>query len=63
MYDENTDFVIIQTCDLEHWVVEMRDPVSEEMNTLTTPFDTKEQAIEWAKHIKDNYHIYVEEDI
>lgn len=48
-------FSIIETCDLKHYVVQIAvgwDENDIEWNDITEPFDTYEQAIEWAKHLK-----------
>jgi len=54
-----TKFEIDQTCDGEKYVVLINTTGEpDEWNDLTKPFDTYEQALEWAEHIKDNYGVY-----
>lgn len=50
-------FNIIKTCDLEHYVVQFAESEDGEYEDLTEPFDTYEEALEWAEHLRDDYHI------
>lgn len=53
-------FNIEETCDLEHYVVQINYTGAEDgWEDITKPFDTQEEAIEWAKMIKDNYSVMV----
>lgn len=52
-------FDIDQTSDLEKYIVLINTTgETDGWQDLTKPFDTYEQAVEWAKHIKDNYSVY-----
>lgn len=53
---------IIETCDLEQYVVQigvgdLGNGCGTEWQDLTEPFDTYEEAENWVKHIKNDYHI------
>lgn len=50
------EFEIDLTTDLEHYVVVINTTGEiDGWNDLSKPFDTYEEASEWAKHIKENY--------
>ena len=52
-------FNIEQTCDLKHYVVQINTTGAEDgWEDITKPFDTEEEAMEWAKKISDHYHVY-----
>lgn len=52
-------FDIDQTGDLEKYIVLINTTgETDGWQDLTKPFDTYEQALEWAEHIKDNYSVY-----
>lgn len=53
-------FNIELTCDLEHYVVQVKIGDNDEWQDITDPFDTQEEAVEWAKKIKDNYHVMMD---
>ena len=52
------EFNVIETCDLKHYVVQINTTGREdEWQDITKPFDTKGEAVEWAKHILDNFSV------
>lgn len=52
-------FDIDQTSDLKKYIVLINTTgETDGWQDLTKPFDTYEQAVEWAKHIKGNYSVY-----
>lgn len=56
-----TKFSIDLSCDLKKYIVLINTTGEpDEWNDLTKPFDTYEEALEWAKHIKDGYGVYAD---
>ena len=52
------EFNIIETCDLEHYVVQLNTTGdSDGWQDITKPFNSKAEAVEWAKHITDNFSV------
>lgn len=54
-------FSIDLTCDLKKYVVLINITGEDDgWQDLTKPFDTYEEALEWAENIKDNYGVYAD---
>lgn len=52
-------FDIDLTCDLKKYIVLINTTgETDGWQDLTKPFDTYEEALEWAKKINDNYTVY-----
>ena len=54
-------FTIDLACDGEMYIVLINTTGEDDgWQDLTKPFDTYEEALEWARKIKDNYGVYVD---
>ena len=52
------EFNIIETCDLANYVVQINTTGEPDgWQDITEPFSTKAEAVEWGKHIKDNFSV------